>query len=152
MEFNDVWNHESRKPVTAEFLQRLFIRRGSFFKDDARLDLFPQPAVGDSDHRHPVIAPVGSFPANALGLHDMAGNVNEWVADWMEENYYMLSPRQDPTGPFRAQRVMRGATNTKVFRGGSWSNGAPELRSSNRKSLWVDYRIENLGFRCAADL
>ncbi len=99
----------------------------------------------------PVTAPVGSFPANAFGLHDMAGNVNEWVADWMEEKYYMLSPKKNPTGPVRSERVMRGGTNTKVLRGGSWSNGAPELRSANRKALWVDYRIEDLGFRCAAD-
>jgi len=100
----------------------------------------------------PTTAPVGSFPANAFGLHDMAGNVNEWVSDWMEEKYYMLSPRQNPTGPVRTHRVMRGGTNTKVFRGGSWSNAASELRSANRKALWVDYRIEDLGFRCASDL
>lgn len=100
----------------------------------------------------PVTAPVGSFPANPFGLYDMAGNVNEWVADWMEEKYYMLSPRKDPTGPIRAHRVMRGGTNTKVFRGGSWANAASELRSANRKALWVDYRIEDLGFRCASDL
>lgn len=99
----------------------------------------------------PATAPVGSFPANAFGLHDMAGNVNEWVADWMEEKYYMVSPRKDPTGPVRSERVMRGGTNNKIFRGGSWSNAAPELRSANRKALWVDYRIEDLGFRCAAD-
>lgn len=100
----------------------------------------------------PVTAPVGSFPANAFGLHDIIGNVREWVADWMEEKYYLVSPRQDPKGPVRAERVMRGGTNHKVFRGGSWANAAPELRSANRKALWVDYRIEDLGFRCAADL
>jgi len=100
----------------------------------------------------PGTAPVGSFPANAFGLHDMAGNVNEWVADWMAENYYRISPKKDPTGPVRSERVMRGGTNTKVFRGGSWSNAASELRPANRKALWVDYRIEDLGFRCAAGL
>lgn len=100
----------------------------------------------------PVIAPVGSFPANAFDLHDMAGNVNEWVADWMEERYYFLSPKKNPKGPVRAERVLRGGTNTKVIRGGSFANAASELRPANRKAFWVDYRIENLGFRCAADL
>lgn len=97
-------------------------------------------------------APVGSFPANPWGLHDMTGNVSEWVADWMETNYYILSVKQDPKGPIRSERVMRGGTNNKVFRGGSWTTGAFDLRSSNRKALWVDYRIDNIGFRCAADL
>lgn len=99
-----------------------------------------------------VTAPVGSFPANPLGLHDMAGNVSEWVSDWMEANYYVLSVKQDPKGPKRSERVMRGGTNNKIFRGGSWTNGAFDLRSANRKALWVDYRIDNIGFRCAADI
>jgi formylglycine-generating enzyme required for sulfatase activity len=100
----------------------------------------------------PFTAPVGSFPANPLGLHDMEGNVSEWVADWMEANYYILSAKQDPKGPIRSERVMRGGTNNKIFRGGSWTNSAFDLRSANRKSLWVDYRIDSIGFRCAADL
>lgn len=100
----------------------------------------------------PFTAPVGSFPPDPFGLHDMAGNVSEWVADWMEEKYYIISPKQDPKGPIRSERVLRGGTNHKVIRGGSWETGPSELRSANRKALWVDYRIEGLGFRCAADL
>jgi len=100
----------------------------------------------------PFTAPVGSFPANPFGLHDMAGNVSEWVEDWMEVNYYVLSAKQDPKGPVRSERVLRGGTNTKIFRGGSWTTGASDLRSANRKALWVDYRIDSIGFRCAADL
>ncbi len=96
-------------------------------------------------------APAGSFPPNAYGLHDMAGNVNEWVADWMETNYYRMSPKQDPKGAFRSERVMHGGTNNKIFRGGSWTTSPFDLRPSNRKALWVDYRIDSIGFRCAAD-
>ncbi len=102
----------------------------------------------------PTTAPVGSFPANAFGLHDMAGNVNEWVNDWMLEKYYLVSPKQDPKGPNieLAGDVKRGGGNYKVVRGGSWENRASNLRSAHRKGYWVDYRIEGLGFRCAADL
>lgn len=71
-------------------------------------------------------APVGSFPANALGIYDGGGNVAEWTQDY----YSVLQPGQstavkDPTGPKRgAQRVIRGS---------SWRHaGITELRMSYR--------------------
>lgn len=72
---------------------------------------------------------VGSFPPNGYGLYDMAGNVNEAVADWYEETYYASAPEKDPLGPtgFGAYlglaRVV-GRSRLKgrchVVRGGSW--------------------------------
>ena len=97
-------------------------------------------------------APVGSFPPNPLGLHDMAGNVNEWVWDWREANYYVLSPKDNPKGPVRqTAKIIKGGTSAKMLRGGSWENDASQLRSASRRGLWPDYRIEGVGFRCAAD-
>jgi len=94
-------------------------------------------------------APVGAFPANPAGLHDMAGNVGEWVADWMESNYYVVSPKQDPKGPKRANdKIQRGGTNDKMIRGGSWKSYPPRVQSSSRKHHWIDYRLESVGFRC----
>jgi formylglycine-generating enzyme required for sulfatase activity len=57
---------------------------------------------------------VGTKQANGLGIHDMSGNVWEWVNDCYRDNYYKESPKNDPQGP---------ACNDKyVLRGGSWFN------------------------------
>jgi formylglycine-generating enzyme required for sulfatase activity len=97
-------------------------------------------------------SPVGSFPPNPWGLHDMAGNVNEWTNDWFVERYYLLGPKDNPKGPIRHDAtIIKGAVNEKIIRGGTWGNGPYELRSAGRKSIWTDYRIESLGFRCVSD-
>jgi formylglycine-generating enzyme required for sulfatase activity len=89
-------------------------------------------------------APVGSFPPNPFGLHDMAGNVAEWVEDWFNLSYYRQSPRKDPPGPLPGLY--------RMTRGGSWLNGWEYLRSARRTSLWPEYRTEAMGFRCVADI
>ena len=88
--------------------------------------------------------PVGFWPANAFGLHDMHGNVWEWCWDW----YAPYDPAAciNPTGPARG--------GARVLRGGSWSDAAPSLRSSARLS-WVANDTEmtawKFGFRVARD-
>ncbi len=89
-------------------------------------------------------APIGSFAPNPFGLYDMSGNVSEWVSDWMMEGYYRVSPKNNPKGP--------GYGEWKVVRGGAWENDGFAIRSANRKGFQPDYRIEGVGFRCAADL
>ncbi|MBM4107100.1 MAG: hypothetical protein FJ257_12625, partial [Phycisphaerae bacterium] len=62
--------------------------------------------------------------ANRLGLHDMHGNVYEWVEDWYGSNYYAQSPSTNPPGP---------ATGTsRVLRGGSWNGNSDGCRASLR--------------------
>ena len=58
------------------------------------------------------LAPVGTFPPNGLGFHDLTGNVWEWVQDWYAPDYFARSPRKNPRGPARGTE--------KVHRGGSW--------------------------------
>lgn len=87
----------------------------------------------------PFTAPVGSFPPNAFGLHDMHGNAWEWTADWYGEQYYAQSPAEDPKGPATGK--------VRVRRGGSWHTWAFYARSSYRNWNAPDTRYTLLGMR-----
>lgn len=86
----------------------------------------------------------GLKQANAFGLHDMIGNVWEWVADWYEPGYYRRSPAADPKGP--------EAGVAMVLRGGSvWSRQIQDLRSSTRVYAEPGKHAEDIGFRCVCE-
>ncbi len=85
---------------------------------------------------------IGKKSPNAWGLHDMMGNVWEWVEDWFSHEYYKKSPLKNPKGPVRQ--------SFRVIRGGSWMIDEQYLRVTLRhkgmsdptESYWV-------GVRCA---
>ena len=81
--------------------------------------------------------PVGSYPANAWGLHDMHGNVWEWCSDWYGD--YSSSAQTNPTGP--------STGSDRVDRGGSWGNDAHSCRSAFRNLNAPSIRSYYLGFR-----
>ncbi len=87
--------------------------------------------------------PVGYFPPNGYGLHDMAGNIWEWAADWYASDYYSTSPIDNPTGP---------ATGLwHIMRGGNCIDDIYTLRVSWRSWNIPTYNFAGLGFRCADD-
>jgi formylglycine-generating enzyme required for sulfatase activity len=85
--------------------------------------------------------PVGGKAANALGLHDMSGNVWEWVNDWWSGTYYASSPSTNPPGS--ATGCCRGP------RGGSWIDTTSSLRSSFRGFPGPGGAYYDHGFRVA---
>ncbi|MFA0809521.1 SUMF1/EgtB/PvdO family nonheme iron enzyme [Microbulbifer epialgicus] len=97
-----------------------------------------------SDWDNTTTAPVASFPANAFGLHDMPGNVWEWVGDCWYDDY-----REAPS-----DGRVREKDNCKyrVLRGGSWATNPLNMRTAYRNNNSPSARNNNSGFRIVHDL
>ena len=111
-------------------------------------------AVGDTTK-------VGSFPAGAspFGVLDMAGNVNQWVSDFYDANYYAKGVVLNPTGP-----TARTNFFGRVIKGGSFQDVAANIRIAQRAQVlgpnpdasqgtpaYTGDYSPKIGFRCASD-
>ncbi len=103
-------------------------------------------AAADCDDGHAGVAPVGSFPANAFGLHDMLGNVWQWV----EDCYLVPYPDDAPRDGSAVQ--VEGPCDRRSVRGGSWITRMYRHRLSWRGRDPEPTLFSFFGFRVARDL
>lgn len=136
--------YEYRLPTEAEW--EYACRAGTTTEFNVGADLLCSDArFAGTYHPHPSFTvcgisngptDVGSFEANAWGLHDMHGNVEEWCLDSFES--YTFGPLTDP--------FVTGG-DSRVVRGGGWANLSVSCTSANRYSSLMWFESPALGFR-----
>ena len=125
------WEYAARASSTTTY---------SFGDDAAQLDRHAWFYGNDGHETHPV----GEKTANAFGLHDMYGNVWEWVQDCWTDDY--------ARAPVDGRAVEQKTVCYRDKRGGSFNNPAEELRSAHRSSDIPGDWYDSVGFRLAQTL
>lgn len=120
---------------------------GTGYEISAKLANFDGKAPYGTSQTGPYLRktqPVGRYPANAFGVHDMHGNVYEWVEDcWNKDHSRAIgdgSPRKD------------GDCKYRVMKGGSWVTHGYQMRAAARVRYVTDYRYDDYGIRIARTL
>lgn len=109
------------------------------------------PLRNTAEDGYPTTAPVASFPPNGFGLHDMAGNVWEWCADWYRPDAYATAASRNPRGPATSLDPDEPGVPKRVMRGGSFmcsDEYCVRYRPGSRGKGAPDSGAYHIGFRC----
>ena len=134
------WEYAARAGTTGPFNFGMTIST-----DQANYDGDFTYGVGRKGVNRGKTVPVGSFRGNRFGLHDMHGNVREWVKDCQHDNY-VGAPSDGSAW------TTGGDCNSRVLRGGSWIDHPWLARSAVRFWTYSDLRYRDIGFRVARTL
>jgi formylglycine-generating enzyme required for sulfatase activity len=148
------WEYAARGGTTSERYWGSSEDDGCDFANGADLngesELPPGWTVANCDDGYAHTAAVGSLKANEFGIHDVLGNVGEWVADCWNDSY--------DGAPADGSAWTTGACDRPILRGASWVDDPRFLRSANRYGYYFmgaeskNSRYVNFGFRVARRL
>lgn len=120
--------------------------QGGFPHADSKKDGFNQ------------LAPVGQFPKNGYGLHDMIGNAWEWVGDWYNDKLYIERIMKKTAGrktPPKCHDSTDAHAQKRVIKGGSFlcsEEYCTNYRPSARRGTAFDTGMSHISFRCVKDI
>ena len=137
------WEYACRAGTTTAtaFGDSLSSKQANFKGEKPYNGAEPGPSLGRA-------APVGRYPANAWGLHDMHGNTFEWCRDW---HHAQLPGGVDPDLYSAKSTALKNRTGdvSRVRRGGAWTDDGWPCRSAFRLRFEPERRYDHIGFRVA---